>query len=201
MKLPKNNLILDLADGNHDTLSGKFLIASPHGFFNEFFNKSLIYLASHGKQGAIGLIVNNVVNRMSCKSLLKMLKDDKEVDDSMITVHIGGPVEPERGFILHSMDYERNLLFKLNDFLAVSSNADILKDIANGKGPVQSLFVIGYTGWEAGQLEKEIENNLWLVSEATPEIIFSEDNDVKWRLALQGLGINKGTFSSQYGRG
>ena len=201
MKLLNQELVFNLDSKKPTNLSGKFLIASPHCFLNDVFSRSLIYVASHSQQGTVGLIINHLINRVSCCSLLKMLKDNTEVHDLVIPVHLGGPVEPERGFILHSIDYDKNLLLKLHNDLAVSSNVSILKDIANGNGPERSLFIMGYTGWEANQLEREIENNLWIISEANPDLIFSTNCDIKWKLALKRLGIQGSLFCSQYGHG
>lgn len=103
--------------------------------------------------------------------------------------------------MLHSVDYQKNILFKLSDELSVSSNVDIIKDMINGCGPTRSLFVMGYTGWEAGQLEKEMESNFWIVAESDPELIFSDHHESKWNLALNSAGIQNTFFSSQVGHG
>lgn len=184
------NLTFDVRS-NKNNLTGKFLIATPYSFLHDVFYRSVIYITAHDtKNGSLGLIINNLISKMSCKHLLKMLKSDtNHIPDTIIPVHLGGPVDPERGFILHTTDYTQSMLYKMNDNLAVSSCVEILSDISNNKGPEKSLFIMGYTSWEVGQIEKEIENNLWLVSEAHEELIFSDNNETKWKLALKKLGI------------
>jgi len=186
---PENN-------SNFENISGKFLIASPYFAFNPPFNKSLIYVASHTKEGSVGLIVNNLVNRMPFDSVLKMLKEDNSnAGDSALPIYVGGPVEPERGFILHTDEYDRNLLLRLSDnHLAVSSNVEILRDIAHGAGPKNSLFVLGYTSWGPGLLEKEMSNNMWLVSDYDKSLMFSPNDDKKWNEALAHIGIDNSLF-------
>ena len=183
-------------------LAGKVLIASPYSRFNDVFHKSLIYILSHNSDGAIGLIVNHLMSRMSLKSLFNAAKisdQDLFIQDSFLPVYLGGPVEIERGFFLHSSEYNTNLLFQFHNGLAVSSSGDILKDIAVDKGPKNCLFIVGYTGWIAGQLEVELKNNFWLASECSPELIFSETNDQKWHAALKRLGVDDAHFIADIG--
>lgn len=179
-------------------LSGKILIASPHVDCGEVFHKSLIYLLSHTQEGSIGLIVNYLVNHTPLNTLFKII-NDQTVSELILPVYLGGPMDLERGFFLHSVDYDKNLLFKFQDHLAVSSNTEILRDIAAGIGPKKSLFIIGYTSWGAGQLEAELENNLWIASNYDQELIFSEEFAEKWQLALARLGINDLFFGSMLG--
>ncbi len=188
-------------NNNFDNLSGKFLIASPYIVFNAPFNKSIIYIASHTKEGSVGLIVNRLVNRMPFNSVLKMLQDDGFALDASLPIYVGGPTEPERGFILHSDEYDRNLLIKLSEnHLAVSSNVEILKDIAHGNGPENSLFVLGYTSWGPEALEQEISKNMWLISDYNKTLMFSSNDDKKWDRALVDLGIDNSLFYATPGR-
>lgn len=183
-----------------DKFAGKFLIANPYSSLGDVFNKSLIYVASHTDQGAIGIIVNRLVNKLHFKAVMKLLDDDGDnVGDIAMPIYLGGPVEPERGFILHTAEYDRNLLLKLSDNLAVSSNIEILKDISNGMGPQNSLFVLGYTGWESGQLEEEMNSNMWLVSECDKNLIFSHDNENKWDVALKSIGVHNAMITPDVG--
>lgn len=176
-------------------LAGKFLIATPHSSMTDVFNKSLVYVATHSSAGAVGLVVNHLVNTDAhMQNILKFLKDDKDIHDLRLPVYLGGPVETERGFILHTAEYDQNLLLKFPDNLAVSSNVNILKDIKKGAGPKSSLFVLGYTGWNAGQLEDEVNSNLWLVSEADKDLIFDDNNDEKWSTALSKIGVSESQY-------
>ena len=189
-----------MKDQTFNNLSGKILIASPFVFFGGMFYKSVIYILSHSMEGSVGIIVNHLVNHMAYKSIFKTSADPEvAASDYVLPVYLGGPVEVDRGFLLHSSEYTKNLLFTFQDNLAVSSNTEILKDIAQGSGPVNSMFVVGYTGWEAGELEAEIENNFWVVSECDQELIFSFKNEGKWKNALNRIGVDNSHFVPQLG--
>ncbi|MCC8371809.1 MAG: YqgE/AlgH family protein [Rickettsia endosymbiont of Pseudomimeciton antennatum] len=180
-----------------DNLSGKVLIATPY-MLDGIFNKSLVYMLSHTAEGAMGLIFNNLVNHIEIKSFFK-IADDRLDNNVMMPIYLGGPVEHERGFFLHSDDYNENLLLKFQNHLAVSSNPQIPHDIASGHGPKNSLFIIGYTAWKAGQLEAEIKENLWIITDCDKEFIFSGRPEHKWHNALQNLGIKESHFTSRMG--
>ncbi len=183
-----------------DNLTGKFLIASPHCFFSDVFNKSLIYITSHNaEEGAVGLIINRLASKTPFQSVMTMLKNESINVNSSMPIFMGGPVEPERGFILHTAEYNKNLLFGCPDNLAVSSNIEILKDIAGGQGPKSSLFVLGYTGWEKGQLDQEISNNMWIIADYDPDVMFLPDHEAKWGYALQNIGVNNSLFTGGVG--
>lgn len=193
-----NSLTNDSKNTNFESLAGKFLISSPYAFTNNVFNKSLIYIVSHNTSGAMGLIVNHLVNKIPANAVLKLFKDSADNSDLIMPVYLGGPVEPERGFILHTSEYSKNLLMHSGSNLAVSSNIEILKDIASGTGPAHSLFVMGYTGWIEGQLESEIEQNMWIISDSSNDLIFADTGD-KWIAALNNIGIDNSSFNSQAG--
>lgn len=169
--------------------------------FNDIFNKALIYVASHSEHGSVGLIINHFINEMPYKSVFKLLKSESDVESITLPIFLGGPLEPDRGFILHSAEYTKNLLFKLNSDLAVSSNVQILKDMAAGTGPKDTLFVMGYTGWGPSQLENELALNHWLIADMDLSIIFSEDHEQKWQIALTKLGITNNFLTSHLGHG
>lgn len=178
-----------------DNLTGKFLIASPHCFSNDVFNESLIYITSHNvEEGAVGLIINRLVSKAPFQSVMTMLKNESINVNSSLPIFMGGPVEPERGFILHTAEYNKNLLLSCPNNLAVSSNIEILKDIAGGYGPKSSLFVLGYTGWEKGQLNQEIRSNMWLIADYDPEVMFLPNHEEKWSYALKSIGVNNSLF-------
>lgn len=176
-------------------LTGKILIASPYTMEGNVFHQSLIYVVHHNAEGAVGFIFNRLVNNAPASNLFKQLDPDIDISMLNLEIHIGGPVELERGFFLHSADYDKNLLFKAEGSnIAVSSNLEILKDITGGKGPASNMFVIGYTGWSSGQMELEMQNNLWIVLEPDNELIFGIDNSNKWIKALARLGIDSTDF-------
>ena len=177
-------------------LTGKILIASPYAMEGNIFHQSLIYVVHHSTDGAVGFIVNRTINNNTHISTL-FKKNDPSINLSLLNleIHIGGPLELERGFFLHSAEYDKNLLFKLEKSdLAVSSNLEILKDITNNAGPKLNMFAIGYTGWSTGQIELEIQNNLWIVAEPDTNLIFGTDANSKWFTALANLGIDSSDF-------
>lgn len=189
----KNNYSLD-------NLTGKLLIASPHYFFSDVFKKSVIYITCHDDKGAIGLIINRLVNHIPFDDVMKMVqKDSPSLSDGRLPIYLGGPVDPERGFILHSADYNKNLLLECPNNLAVSSNIEILKDIAKGAGPENSLFVLGYTGWGENQLHQEMSQNMWIVSDYHEDILFKSEDDSKWNAALKHIGVDNRVFSGGVG--
>ncbi len=189
------NVLLMTTENSFENISGKFLIASPYFSFNPPFDKSLIYVASHTEEGSVGLIVNRLASHMPFDTVLKMLKDESVAPTSSLPIYVGGPVEPERGFILHSDEYTKNLLLKFSDnHLAVSSNIEILKDIVHGAGPKSSLFVLGYTAWGPSLLEQEMANNMWLVADYDKNLMFSANDGKKWDRALAHIGIDDSLF-------
>lgn len=180
-----------------DDLSGKVLIATPY-MPEGMFSRSLIYMLSHTQEGSMGLIFNRLVNHIRMKSFFQ-ITNDQSSNNTIMPIYLGGPVEHDRGFFLHSDDYEENLLMKFQNHLAVSSNAQISHDIASGNGPKNSLFIIGYTSWKAGQLENEIKNNLWMVTNCSTEFIFADNPENKWHNALHNLGVKESHLASQVG--
>jgi putative transcriptional regulator len=182
-------------------LTGKILIASPYTMEGNVFYQSIIYVIQHNKEGSVGLIINHPVNNSPVNNLFKKMDENIDFKNLNLEVHLGGPVEMERGFFLHTNEYSKNLLFTpIEDGLAVSSNTQIIKDISNGTGPKKSLFIIGYTGWAADQMEFELENNLWIVAEPNLNLIFDEVADEKWPKALSTLGISKYDFNPEIAR-
>ncbi len=176
-------------------LTGKILIASPYTMEDNIFYQSIVYIVHHSDQGSVGFLVNRLIKNPPVNRLFKKAEFKLDLNMLNLKIHIGGPLELERGFFLHSAEYNKNLLFKLeNSELAVSSNIEILKDITSGSGPKHSIFAIGYTGWGAGQLELEIQNNLWLLSEPDYDIIFGDDHTTKWSNALAKLNIDDTGF-------
>lgn len=186
--------LVEIMSQGFSNLTGKILIASPFTMENNVFHQSLIYVIKHTDEGSIGLIFNQPVHKSSTSNVFKKI-NMANIDDLTLTIHLGGPSEIEKGFFLHTSDYNKNILFKPDDNdLSISSNTQILQDIKNGEGPRNSLFIVGYTGWEAGQIESELEHNLWIISEPDNDLIFSKDSPKKWHDALRKLGISAGDF-------
>jgi putative transcriptional regulator len=181
-------------------LTGKLLIAMP-GMGDTRFEHSVVYLCSHSENGAMGLIVNKCAGDVNFGELLKQLKIEPVTEEPKARpIHIGGPVETTRGFVLHSTDYDANLhSMKVDQSFSMTATLDILEDIAAGKGPAQALMLLGYAGWGPGQLEGEIADNGWLTADASAELVFSEDDAHKWEAALHTLGVDPLSLSGSAG--
>lgn len=178
-------------------LAGKCLIAMP-GLVETEFERSVIYVCSHSAQGAMGVVVNRHVDGVVFSELLDQLDINSFYhDDSKITY--GGPVDPHRGFVLHSLDYIHDSSIVVDDKIALTGSIDVLKQIAIDEGPRQNVVLLGYAGWDAGQLEEELKGNSWLVVDPDDELIFCRDYSHKWEKAIEKLGINAYMLSSQSG--
>ena len=182
-------------------LSGKLLIAMP-GMGDPRFDKALIFICAHSEEGAMGLMVNKPLPDLKFGDLLEQLEIARDGDDTRdIRVHLGGPVEHGRGFVLHSADYQASeSTLAVDDRFGMTATLDILEDIARGDGPSQSLLALGYAGWAPAQLEEEFQQNGWLSCDATPELVFGADDVGKWSAALGTLGVDPLTLSASAGR-
>lgn len=181
-------------------LSGKLLIAMP-GMGDPRFDRSVIFLCAHSTDGAMGLIVNKPATDLSFSELLKQLGIAPTSHVRDIRVHFGGPVEHARGFVLHSGDYgSAGTTLRIDERFAMTATLDILEALAHGGGPSSSLLALGYAGWGPGQLEAEILNNGWLTCDAPPDLVFSDQNALKWERALRTLGVDPMTLSAAAGR-
>lgn len=180
-------------------LEGRFLIAMP-GIGDPRFQRAVILVCAHSDQGAMGLILNQRSEGIDLNQLLKQLNIDPKSDGKSPAIRFGGPVETTRGFVLHSKDYDNDSALDIDGQFLLTGTIDILRDIANGRGPERHFIALGYTGWAPGQLEREIQDNGWLASDPIPDIIFDESDDEKWSAALATLGISPELLSASGGR-
>ncbi len=188
------------ADDDTINLSGKLLLAMP-GMLDPRFQKSVIFLCAHSEEGAMGLIVNRPAPDIRFPDLLGQLSIEQTVEDDLPEVHLGGPVEHGRGFVLHSSDYTRTpATLQVAGGFAMTATLDVLEDIARGEGPDEALLALGYSGWGPGQIESELQDNAWLVAEANTGVVFSPDSGGKWARALGEMGIDPLTLSAAAGR-
>jgi len=180
-------------------LTGKLLIAMP-GMGDPRFAHSVVYISSHSDEGAMGLIVNKPALGVSLSDVLDQLASDTKAANHL-GVHMGGPVETGRGFVLHSDDYRSPMAtLRVEDGFALTATRDVLEDIAQGKGPSQALLMLGYSGWGPDQLEREIAQNGWLIADASMDLVFDLDDGEKWAAALQSLNIDPLLLSATAGR-
>ncbi len=168
---------------------GQLLVAMP-AMKDPRFAQTVIYMCAHSADGAMGLVINRPIESLTFPDLLRQLEIDTDKVSDRISVHFGGPVESERGFVLHSPDYVREATLVVNKNVALTATIDILKAIAAGDGPRRSLLALGYAGWGAGQLDSEIRANGWLTVPADEDLVFGTDLDDKWTQALGKLGID-----------
>ncbi len=178
---------------------GQILIAMPQ-MTDQRFAKSVIYLCAHSADGAMGLVVNKPIDTITFPDLLQQLNIDAPATNDNIRVHFGGPVESGRGFVLHSDDYIQETTLVIRDGVALTATVDVLRAIAEGKGPNRSMLALGYAGWAPGQLDSEIRANGWLNVTADENLIFGSKLDNKWSKAIGKLGIDVLSLSTTAGR-
>ncbi len=190
-----------MADAGKDRsyLAGQLLVAMP-GMMDPRFAKTVIYMCAHNADGAMGLVVNKLIESLSFPDLLAQLGIESVGIGDQIKIHFGGPVESSRGFVLHSPDYRRDATLVVDEQVALTATVDILKAIAIGSGPRRSLLALGYAGWGPGQLDDEIKANGWLHVAADDELVFGGGNvEDKWDKAMAKLGIDPRMLSDSAG--
>ena len=179
-------------------LTGQMLVAMPQ-MLDERFVKSVIYMCAHTEDGAMGLVVNKILEDINFPDLLEQLDINSKTNGKDIGVHFGGPVESGRGFVLHSSDYQQDGTMVIDPQIALTATTDILRDIAKGAGPAQSLLALGYAGWGPGQLDAELQANGWLSVDAEPDLVFGIEPDKAWQIALAKIGIDASMLSGEAG--
>ena len=165
------------------------------------FRFSVIYIVSHDRSGAMGIIVNKSKPGLFISDLLEQVGISGDVQIADTPVLNGGPVDIDRGFVLHSSDYfkpESSLI--VSDTLSLTSTKDVLESLVSEEHPKQAMLAVGYAGWGPGQLEKEIAENSWLVTEADDNLVFSDDLESKWGLALSDMGVDPSCLSQSGGQ-
>lgn len=184
---------------NMDYLVGKCLVATP-SLDDTLFSHSVIYVCSHGKDGAMGFIVNKQMKELYFSDLMNQLNIPYTSNMESIVLHRGGPMDQIRGFVLHSRDYDCKGTLPITADLAVSSSVEVLHDVAFGIGPAYNLIALGYSSWVAKQLEGEIINNDWLVTEASVDLLFKTPDSEKWQKAIDEMGFDIRDLSLKTGR-
>lgn len=182
---------------------GHFLISMP-GMADPRFERCVIYLCTHSSAGAMGLIVNKLLEDITFDEIRKQLADEgvdeNEADPGLnVPIYLGGPVERGRGFVLHSADYSLESSLEVNSKISLTASIEIIEAIAQNSGPDEYLLALGYAGWGAGQLEAEMIENSWLSCEATPEILFEPNPKKKYDSALALMGVDAALLSSDAG--
>lgn len=180
-------------------LTGKLLIAMP-GMGDPRFMHSVVFLSSHSEEGTMGLIVNKPASGVSLSDVLDQLSSETQAAKHL-GVHMGGPVETGRGFVLHTDEYRSAMAtLRVDGGFALTATLDVLEDIAEENGPEKALLMLGYAGWGPGQLEREIAQNGWLTAEASRALVFDLPDADKWAAALKSLNIDPLLLSAAAGR-
>lgn len=180
------------------TLSNQLLIAMP-SLRDPNFARGVAFLCQHGEDGAMGILINRLSEYRLGDVLAQMnLKSDlPEVIDAPVL--IGGPVQPERGFVLHESGGEWESSFKISERICVTTSRDILIAMAEGRGPKRALVALGYSGWIAGQLEQELRENAWLTTTASERILFETPLEERWEAAAGLVGVNMAHMADYVG--
>ncbi len=195
MKSSKNNM------GNDYTgfLAGQFLIAGP-AMLDKRFEQSVIYMCAHDETHAMGIIINRPKPDLKLSTMLPHLDIKAPITYKDSSVLYGGPVEEERGFVIHSSDYlDGNNSLKTGKNLALSTSKAALKALTMPNAPKKAIMALGYAGWSSGQLEQEILQNSWYIAPADEHIIFSTNHKDKWKKSLESIGVNTALLSAQSG--
>lgn len=183
------------------SLVNKFLIATPE-LEDVHFHRGVVYVCAHSEEGAMGMVINRPFLDMNLADVFAEMKI--EVDKNLqlpSTVLLGGPLQPDRGFVLHKPQQQQHWQSTLvvDNVVAVTSSQDILQAMARNQGPSEALMILGYCGWTAGLVEQEIAKNDWLVAPADLEILFSVPFGERWQRAIKSLGFNPDNLSDDMG--
>jgi putative transcriptional regulator len=178
--------------------TGQILVAMPQ-LADPRFARTVLYVCAHSADGAMGLVINRRINSISFPELLEQLKIERTPLCEQIGVHFGGPVDAGRGFVLHSGDYVQDGTLQVDEQVGLTATIDVLRAIAEGRGPKKSLLALGYAGWGAGQLDGEILENSWLSVPADDELLFGTEIEHKWERAIAKIGVDFSMLSGEAG--
>jgi putative transcriptional regulator len=179
-------------------MDGYLLVAMPT-MSDPRFARTVIYLCAHTADGAMGLVVNRLLDSLTFPDLLEQLGIQTSNVGDEIRVHFGGPVESARGFVLHSTDYMHDASMIVDGNIALTATVDVLKAMADGMGPRRHLLALGYAGWAPGQLDAEIQANGWLLCPADENLVFGTDVISKWSQAVNKIGIDITKLATESG--
>lgn len=186
------------ATKSSEYLTGQLLIAMP-SLLDPRFQRTVIYMCAHNEDGAMGLVVNKLFGQITFQDLLDQLGAEMPPAAVNMPVQYGGPVESGRGFVLHSTDYVRDGTLVVDDDVALTATIDILRAIAEERGPKNCILLLGYAGWGPGQLDAEIQANGWLNVPCDERLLFDRELDGKWERSIAKLGISVSMLSAEAG--
>lgn len=187
-------------DDAYVSYQGQYLIATP-AMGDPRFHQTVIFLCAHDASGAMGLVINRPKSNLVISDLLDHVGVDGAVRVADSPVLEGGPVDVDRGFVLHSSDWFRaDNSLKVSDRLGLTTTKDALEALVSDSPPDRAMLAIGYAGWAPGQLEAEIASNAWLIAGGDDTLVFADDMDAKWSQALARIGVNPAQLSAFGGR-
>ena len=179
-------------------LTQHFLISMP-SMTDPHFAKTLTFICEHNEQGALGVVVNRPID-MTLHALLEQIEITPSIETAkQVPVHYGGPVQIDRGFVLHAPAGEWQSTLKVGASIGLTTSKDILQAVARGEGPPQMLVTLGYAGWAPGQLEHELAQNAWLTVAADARILFETPAEKRYQAGLGLLGIDLAMLSDAAG--
>ncbi|OIQ99798.1 hypothetical protein GALL_181950 [mine drainage metagenome] len=179
-------------------LTNHFLIAMP-AMTDPFFAKSLTYVCEHNEQGAMGIVVNRPISLTLSELFAQINMPLKPAELEDVLVHFGGPVQTDRGFVLHDTGGPWQSTLQVNDKIGLTTSRDILQAVGEGQGPQHLLVTLGYAGWSEGQLEQELADNAWLSVLASEHILFELPAEERLPAAMALLGIDFASLSDEAG--
>jgi len=188
-----------MIDSDETSLTGQLLIAMP-AMDDPNFAHGVILLCAHTNEGAMGIMLNQPLATPSFDALLAQLDVHPTPPARQIQLCQGGPVDHGRGFVLHTSDWTSDASLRVDDRLALTASLDVLQEIAQGGGPKQGLLALGYSSWGPGQLDREMQQNVWLSAPAKLELLFDPDHETKWHRAMAILRVDPVLLSSVAGR-
>lgn len=178
---------------------GQMLLAMP-AMTDPRFERAVIYMCAHSDEGAMGLVINKALDSIDFRELLGQLDIPAAESARDVTVHFGGPVENQRGFVLHSGEYRHAETLMVTEHVGLTATLDVLRALAQGGGPERSILALGYAGWGAGQLESEIQENAWLSVPYDEGLMFEVSDNDKWERAFNSIGVDLSVLSGTSGR-
>ena len=184
--------------GIANSLSNHFLIAMP-ALDDPNFHHTTTFICEHDEDGALGVVINRPMNMRLAEILKYMDIEPGSEEISATPVYMGGPVQSDRGFVLHEPSGNWEATLKVTDTIGITSSRDILQAIAAGEGPERAIVTLGYAGWGAGQLEQELADNTWLSGPASSKIVFDTPSEQRWQAAAALLGVDLNLLSSDAG--
>ena len=183
---------------SQSNLANHFLIAMP-GLNDPNFFHTVTYICEHNENGAMGIVINRPIEFSIADIFEQMEIKADPAQDYEQPVFNGGPVQEDRGFILHQYDHKWDSTLVITPNIAITTSKDILEALAMGKGPDKKLIALGYAGWGEGQLEQEILDNSWLTGPARPEILFDLPVEDRWQQAASDIGVDLNLLSTSSG--